>query len=66
MIATAKKYDYWLIVWITSDDEEIHQLLNFRVGIHPKDYCDAILKFEKDKQNYRLFMVTSMREDKVI
>lgn len=41
-----KKYDYWLIVWKTSDDEEIHSPIIFQPGIHPKDYCEEIMKSE--------------------
>lgn len=41
-----KQYDYWLIVWKTNDGEEVHQVANFQVGIHPKDYCEEIMKSE--------------------
>lgn len=38
-----KKYDYWLIVWSGKDSPEVHEPIAFQVGVHPKEWCDAIL-----------------------
>lgn len=43
MSENKKRYDYWLVIWSSRTLDKVHEPVAFQVGVHPKDWCDAVL-----------------------
>lgn len=57
----SKKYDYWLIVWTAKSGEEVYEPIAFQAGVHPEEWCKAVVDRVNNTRDERSPRYTSYK-----